>query len=160
MLNSTASFVWEHCDGRTSADEIAKRLSEQIKTPVENSLICFTLEKLSKRGLLSSYDENCNSSATGLSRRELIKRIGFASAGLLPVISNVAAPVASQAQSCLAPNTPVPDRPATNFPKSQACSNYCLNPSNFTQCCSGAGIGGTIYVFATGSCTCAASRCA
>lgn len=37
-LNSTASFIWEHCNGSNSVDDIAKLLSENYETNLDQSI--------------------------------------------------------------------------------------------------------------------------
>ena len=45
-LNSTAAFVWTHCDGQTSVTTMARLLEDEIKTPVEQELILYALSLL------------------------------------------------------------------------------------------------------------------
>lgn len=38
QLNSTATYVWDHCDGRTSLTEIATQIAEAFDVPQEIAL--------------------------------------------------------------------------------------------------------------------------
>ena len=51
-LNSTAAFVWNHCDGRTSVATMARLLEDEIKIPVEQEIVLYTLEQLNNTKLL------------------------------------------------------------------------------------------------------------
>src|SRR5215813_3166025 len=51
-LNSTAAWVFQHSDGRSSIDEIAARMSLELNASVDRALVVATLEQLSSRHLL------------------------------------------------------------------------------------------------------------
>ena len=120
-LNSTAALVWEYCDGKTSVTGIARAIEGRVNGPVEEDLVWLGLEQLSKSNLLRER-ATIPTQNLGLSRREVMKRIGLAAAVALPVVTSIIAPSAAQAANCL--------------PAGQGCTAS-------AQCCSGLCSGGT-----------------
>jgi len=117
-LNSTAAFVWTHCDGRTSVARMARLLEDEIKAPVEHEIVLYALEQLNKSKLLDdSYAVIAPKQA--LSRRAVV-RMGVAAAVTVPFISSITAPTAAQAASCLPSG-------ATCASNGSCCSNSCVD---------------------------------
>lgn len=117
-LNSTAAFVWTHCDGQTSVATMAKLLEEETKVPVEQDLVLYALEQLNKSELLDdSYAMFVPERA--ISRRAVM-RVGVAAALAVPLISSIVAPTAAQAASCL------PDG-SVCASDGACCSNNCVD---------------------------------
>jgi hypothetical protein len=104
-LNETSSFIWQLCDGTRSLRTIAEVLSRQLKTQVSEDVVWLAIDQFKKDGLLEDNNVVIQHSF-GMSRREVIKKVGIASAVSLPLISVIVAPVAAQMGSCLPPNTP------------------------------------------------------
>lgn len=98
-LNQTAALVWKHCDGKTSVSEMARLLEEELKTPVKEEVVWLALDQLSKTHLLS---KQVTLAQPGVTRREVIRRIGFAAAVALPAVMSITAPTAVQAATCKA----------------------------------------------------------
>ena len=96
-LNQTAALVWKHCDGKTSASEIAHLLEEELKTPVKEEVVWLALEQLGKTHLLN---KRVTLAQQGMTRRDLMKRISLAAAVALPVVMSITAPTAVQAATC------------------------------------------------------------
>jgi Coenzyme PQQ synthesis protein D (PqqD) len=113
-LNRTAALVWSHCDGNSSVAEMARAIEEETNEPVDDDLIWLGVEQLSKTHLLQE-NAMMPEHKTGLSRREVIRRIGLAAAVALPVVTSIVAPTAAQAANCI--------------PSGQACTTA-------AQCCS------------------------
>lgn len=90
-LNSTSAIVFNNCNGKTTFDDL------KSKYKLTDDLIHFTLDKLNENNLLKEY-QAINHFA-GLSRRDVIKRIGLGAMVALPVISSVLAPTAVHASS-------------------------------------------------------------
>ena len=156
-LNETSAFVWQLCNGKNSAQDIADEMSNQMKSLVGTNVVWLALDQLVNDGLLENGEELQNRFA-GISRRAVVKKIGFGSLVALPVISAIVAPKAIYAQSCvgagtLSPGTPLPL--ASTIPRANggACHDYCI--SSQSTCCSGSASGGSeTLAFNGGPCTC------
>jgi hypothetical protein len=88
-LNQTAAFVWQHCDGKSTIKDIATKMAETLEKPVDESIVTFALQNLSKDGLL----ENSNLTPfvpALMSRRDLIQKIGVRAAIALPLVTALA----------------------------------------------------------------------
>jgi hypothetical protein len=99
-LNRTAALVWSHCDGNKSVAEMARAIAEEINAPVDEDLIWLGVEQLSKTHLLRER-AMMPEHKTGLSRREVMRRIGLTAAVALPVVTSIVAPTAAQAANCI-----------------------------------------------------------
>ena len=114
-LNKTAGFIWRQCDGQTSVEQMAKRLSQSTGMPPDEDIVLLGLRSLSNRGLIAAKPE----AAKPHSRRELMGRLavlGGAAAGLLPAVTSIVAPTPAMAQSgdsdeSKAPKPPKPKKP-------------------------------------------------
>ena len=114
-LNRTAALVWSHCDGNKSVAEMARAIAQETNAPVDEDLIWLGVEQLSKTHLLRER-AMMPEHKRGLSRREVMRRIGLTAAVALPVVTSIVAPTAAQAANC--------------FASGQACTAP-------AQCCSG-----------------------
>ena len=97
-LNRTAAFVWNHCDGQTTVDEIAKLMETEWHTPVSEDAVWLALEQLSKADL---REERITLPATkaGMSRRSAVRRLGFGAMLAVPTVLSLVAPAAAQSSS-------------------------------------------------------------
>ena len=132
-LNESLILVWQYADGRNSVTDISILLSRKLKTKVSEEFVQFGLDQLKKDNLLENgteFEINFN----GLNRRQIIKKIGFASMITLPLISSVVAPTSAMAASCalLAPGALIPNFCASSTPD--------CNINAGSQCCSGSAI--------------------
>ena len=114
-LNSTAALVWQYCDGKTPVSQIARTIEGAMNVPVDEEIVWLGVEQLKKSNLLLK-STTLPSHVSGLSRRDVMKRIGLAAAVALPVVTSIIAPSAAQAANCL--------------PSGQTCTAA-------AQCCSG-----------------------
>ena len=117
-LNETAAFVWNHCDGQTTAGEIAKLMEKEWRTPVREDVIWFTLNKLSRSDLLQE-PITLPEAHIGMSRRNAVRRLWLGSLLTVPVVMSIVAPTVSagasipaECQSCVKKSTGIADCPA------------------------------------------------
>ena len=98
-LNQTAALVWKHCDGKMTISQIAKTLTAETKSTVDDELVLLACHQLAKSHLMQGQFPGMSVSS-GLSRRQAMSRIGTAAAVSLPLVSSIVAPGAVQAATC------------------------------------------------------------
>jgi hypothetical protein len=100
-LNRAAAVVWRHCDGATSASDVARSLNEETGLPADEQIVWLAVGQLEKARLLEGPAPR-TSTRTETSRRNAIKRIGLVggTAALLPIITSIVAPTAVSAVTC------------------------------------------------------------
>lgn len=97
-LNETSALVWHLCDGSKTVFDIAKNLSGKFDSPITEDFVRFALDELKKNNLLENAAE-VSTDFGGLSRREVIRKVGFATLAALPAVLSLVAPAAVHAQS-------------------------------------------------------------
>lgn len=97
-LNEISGLVWQMCDGTKSITEISQNLSQKLHQSINENFIWLALDQLKRENLLTN-GEVLDVSFDGLSRRDVIRKVGLASMVALPLISSVIAPTAINAQS-------------------------------------------------------------
>jgi hypothetical protein len=107
-LNRTAALIWKNCAGKKSAREIALLLEQESKSPVSEQVVMLGLEELAASDLLKEGTWR-GLQPGGLSRRQLMKRLGLAATLGLPLITSVIAPTAAQAQTIVVDPCAVPE---------------------------------------------------
>lgn len=127
-LNRTAASVWKSCDGLNSAADIKENLEKEFKTNIPEDFVWLALDQLSKDKLL---EKEIETKISGLSRRDVIKRIGLVSMAALPVVAMLSFPQAALAQTCPASQVGTQD----GCPAGQLCCNVngtpqCTMPVN------------------------------
>lgn len=135
-LNQTSSIVWNACDGKRTREEIRSFVSDQLSSDVGRDVVWLALQQLSKSGLIDGGVEAPVEFA-GMSRRQLMKKIGLATAVALPVVASLVAPTAAHAASlcmtgasCTCPGfTPM----GTSCP-STTCRNSPSTPTGTCRC--------------------------
>jgi hypothetical protein len=117
-LNQTAAQVWKQCDGQTDVASIASRLGKELQAPVDERMVWFAVDQLGRDNLL---EETVMAPAfmAGMTRRQMVRAMGFAAAIAVPVITSIVAPTTAQAVSCLANGQACPGGATT------CCSNIC-----------------------------------
>lgn len=99
-LNKTSAMIWLLCDGNKTISEIAGELSVKLKSPINNDFVWLALLQMKKDDLLENPEE-ISDDFDGLSRREVIRRVGLATLVALPMISSLIAPTSAHAASSL-----------------------------------------------------------
>lgn len=89
-LNETSAKVFNHCDGKTSFDELKQKFK------LTDEVIYLALDELKKHNLLV---EEYASPFAGMTRREAVRRVGLTTFAALPLIATVVAPTAANAAS-------------------------------------------------------------
>ncbi len=113
-LNRGAAFVWSVCDGRRTIDEIAERAVTALQSEVDGEWVTLALKQLDEAQLLAGrYGYK-----TGISRRELVRRLGLGAAVAIPLVSSILAPTPVAAASCLSSG-------AICSASAQCCSGLC-----------------------------------
>ena len=87
-LNSTASFVWRQCDGRTSLGEIGNRVSQRFEVNEGAEIAALAIQELNDAGMLESVTSGAGLSKS-VSRRQLISKLAVAGV-ILPIVSAAA----------------------------------------------------------------------
>lgn len=148
-LNETSALIWEACDGTKSVDELSRLITKRLKSPVNEDFIWLALEQFKRENLLADADTIVPDFG-GLSRREVIRKVGFATMVALPLISAVIAPNSANAVSgivCVNPPNGCACDPGTGV------GNICFtraNPNAVTRCTLGCGC--RTNTCGTGSC--------
>jgi hypothetical protein len=120
-LNETSAIVWNLCDGKTSVPQITQQLAKQLNMPVGEEIVWLALDSFKKENLLTD-SENIEIDYQGLSRRQVIRKVGLASMIALPIVSSLIAPSASYASSVRG---------------TQLNGTTCTNPGGGAVCASG-----------------------
>jgi hypothetical protein len=97
-LNETSAMVWQSCDGKKTVSDISRAVTEKLKSNISEDIVWLALNQFKKDNLLADNDDFVTP-FDGMNRRQIVKRIGFASIVALPLISAVVAPTALHAQS-------------------------------------------------------------
>jgi len=123
-LNETSAAVWKKCDGVRSLSDITKELQVEIDPSIDINFVRLALEQFRKDNLLENKSE-FSSLFEGISRRDVIRKVGLSSLVALPLVSSLVAPSAIYAQS-------------------NACGGACQCPNATVNFCSPAAGGGTL----------------
>ena len=76
-LNQTAAFVWQRCDGRTTAVEIARLLGKRAGAKIDERIVWLALDQLGENELLTRRPI-APAALTGLDRRQMMRTLGLA----------------------------------------------------------------------------------
>jgi hypothetical protein len=98
-LNRTAALVWKYCDGKRTAEQVARKVEAELFAPVSSDVVWLAVDQLERLKLIEEPVE-WGRASTPISRRELARRLGIATAVVaLPLITSIKAPAAIQAVS-------------------------------------------------------------
>jgi hypothetical protein len=95
-LNPTAAFVWDHCDGQTTAAEIAALMEKEWRKPIGEDVVWLALQQLNKAKLLQGPLVRPDGEAR-VSRRAIMRNLGLGAAATLPLVISLIAPSAAMA---------------------------------------------------------------
>ena len=123
-LNESSAAVWRKCDGTRTMSDIAEELSVEINSSIDEDFVRLALEQFRKDKLIEDETEFATL-FEGVSRREMIRKVGLSSLVALPLVSSLVAPMATNAQSV-------------------ACGGACQCPNATVNFCSPAAGGGTL----------------
>ena len=140
-LNSTAARVWKSCDGRNTVEEIAAQLSSPGQPAVNENVVWLALAQLEKFKLLDAAPAKPEF-LSGLTRRQMVARLGIAAVAL-PAIVSIVSPHASAQGSpsvppggcCVSPNDCFTQICKQEGPTDPPCTNYPNNPQNSGKFC-------------------------
>ena len=144
-LNETSGLVYNLCDGHNSIDEIRELLGKKLKAPIPEDLVWLALDVLRKENLLEKSEE-IEINFDGLSRRQVLRKVGLASLVTLPLITSLIAPSSVNAASLLAlgRNCTSPTQCSTGncTTGTMGCCNPGVSPgATFSPICSSAALG-------------------
>ena len=137
-LNETCALVWNACDGSRDISQISRKLAETIGSHAGDDLVWLALDQLKKESLLDP-EAKIESRFEGMSRREVIRKIGLGSMVALPIVAGLIAPTPLHAQTCLANGTAVGTAtlPGNCPSNSAAARDAACDAAHGAQCCSG-----------------------
>lgn len=95
-LNQTAAFIWKSCNGENSIAEIKSLFEKKFGGIVTEDFIWLAIDQLNKDELLK---EKVTLKFDGISRREVIKKVGLTSMIALPIVASLAVPNSALASS-------------------------------------------------------------
>jgi hypothetical protein len=93
-LNRVAAAVWRACDGTRGVVALGKVAARESGHALPAEAVRYALQSLGRAQLLEGPVEE-----GGLTRREVMARLGTAAAVALPLVTTIVAPTAAQAQS-------------------------------------------------------------
>jgi coenzyme PQQ synthesis protein D (PqqD) len=93
-LNRVAAAVWRACDGTRGVAALGGAAARESGHAVPAESVRYALQSLGRAQLLEGPGEK-----GGLTRREVMARLGTAAAVALPLVTTIIAPTAAQAQS-------------------------------------------------------------
>lgn len=105
-LNETSARVWQACDGKKTMAEIGRELGDE-------DMAWLALNDL-KKSKLVVWEATTLAKFEGMSRREVIRKVGIGTVVALPIVASLVAPQAAFAQSCPATCNTDADCIATN----------------------------------------------
>jgi len=127
-LNETSAIVWQLCDGNNSVADITKKFSKELNSPVTEDFVWLALDQLKQENLLSNSEEIVPE-FNGMSRREVIKKVGFGTMVAIPIVTGLVAPTAAQAQTGRNCSTPTGGCTGDSTCSNATCPTSTTNPS-------------------------------
>ena len=104
-LNPILAAVWSRCDGRRSIDALADAVTVDFHAEITPEIILYAISELRRETLLVPQPGPAR--PCPVARRELIQYLGPDAAFLMPVLTAIVAPHATQSLGCVLADTPV-----------------------------------------------------
>ena len=133
-LNHTSAMVWQLSDGENSIPEISLLMSKKLQTEISEDFVWLALDRLKQADLLDKSTK-IEIDFNGLTRRQLIRKVGLASMIALPIIASVVAPTAVNAQSLSGVCLPLLKLGCSTFPNNCCPGNVCQGLLVGNACC-------------------------
>lgn len=95
-LNASAYAVWRRCDGTRTVAQIAEEVAAELAIAVPDEAVHQAFAHLDGAGLLEA---TATPDRTGMTRRQLLVRMGIAAAAA-PVVTSIVAPSPAAALTC------------------------------------------------------------
>lgn len=140
-LNETSAMIYQLCDGTKTVSDINNSVAKKLNQPANEDLVWLALDSFKKEKLIEE-SEKFEINFNGLTRRQVIKKIGLASMVMLPVVSSIVSPTAANAASlaalrasCSSPSQ-CDSGNCTNLGRSICCVPGSKGASGFNWCCS------------------------
>jgi hypothetical protein len=98
-MNASSAAVWRLADGTREIAQISEAASLELGVEVSDDLVRFIVEALRGDGLIEPMEADVAGveTASRISRRAMLQRLGTGGAMLLPVVVSIMAPTAAQA---------------------------------------------------------------
>ena len=100
-LNQTAARIWQGCDGKRNVAQLRELVERETGESVPEEVIWLALDQFEKFQLLDQAPLRAGR-FLGMTRRDLVRRIGTVAIGL-PLILSITAPTAQAQASGLPP---------------------------------------------------------
>lgn len=123
-LNETSALIWQACDGKKSTAEIGEWVAGKLNSPINEDFIWLALNQLKREDLIEN-EVTVPIELEGLSRRQIIKKIGISSMLALPIVTSLVAPRAANAQSVMTTCAPTILGGACTCPNAIAVGGNC-----------------------------------
>ena len=104
-LNQSAALVWKNCNGKSTASDIARRVSARLHQEFPEDAVWLALRQLEKLHLLEG-SSSMPPRFIGMSRREMIRNLSIAAAVAVPIVTSIVAPTAAEASTCVESGNP------------------------------------------------------
>ena len=99
-LNESSAIIWQMCDGKKTISEISRAVGKKLDSNISEEFVWLAIEQFRKDNLLSNdFAGIFESVFAGMTRREVIRKVGFTSMIALPVVASLTAPIAASAAS-------------------------------------------------------------
>ena len=125
-LNAAAGLIWDQCDGRTDADQMAEVLQSELGLPRDEDVVQLGLAGLDKAHLLIERLAPPLLAARYSRRKFLVKAGVVGLAVLLPTVISIVSPTAAQAATCVASNACSPGTELAPCGPPQCTKRCCL----------------------------------